>query len=102
MLVRKTYRYRLFPTPAQLKLLRATLELCRELYNAALQERRDAYRMAGQSLGFAHQLAELPGCKQQRPELDGVYSQVLQDVLHRVERSFKAFFRRVNAGDKPG
>ncbi len=102
MQVLKTYKYRLFPTRAQCKLLGATLDLCRELYNAALQERRDAYRMAGQSLTFAHQSAELPECKRERPDLNGVYSQVLQDVLHRVDKAFQAFFRRVKAGTAPG
>ena len=31
-----------------------------------------------------------------------VFSQVLQDVLRRLDKSFKAFFRRVKAGAKPG
>src|SRR5205085_2851484 len=43
-----------------------------------------------------------PECKRERPDLDGVYSQVLQDVLHRVDKAFKAFFRRVKSGEKPG
>src|SRR5690348_2727995 len=98
----KTYKYRLYPTRAQAMLLVATLDLCRELYNAALQERRDAYRLAGQSLTFAQQSAELPACKRERPDLGGVYSQVLQDVLHRVDKAFQAFFRRRKSGQKPG
>ena len=102
MLALKSYKYRLYPTHAHEKLLEATLDLCRELYNAALQERRDAYRMAGKSLGFAQQSAELPECKRERPDLESVYSQVLQDVLHRVNKAFKAFFRRVRVGEKPG
>jgi putative transposase len=72
------------------------------LYNAALQERRDAYQMAGKSLTFAHQSAELPAVKDVSPEYRDVFSQVLQDVLHRVDRAFQAFFRRVKTGDKPG
>jgi len=74
----------------------------RETYNAALQERRDAYRMAGISLGYAHQCAELPACKEVRPELAEVNSQVLQDVLKRVDRAFDDFFRRVRDGQQPG
>jgi putative transposase len=46
VLVRKCYRYRLYPTKEQAVHLQWALELCRELYNAALQERRDAYDMA--------------------------------------------------------
>jgi len=43
---RKTYRYRMYPTAAQSARLQWVLDRCRELYNAALQECRDAYRMA--------------------------------------------------------
>ena len=63
------------------------LALCCEIYNAALQERREAYRMAGTSLGYAQQCAELPACKEVRPDLTEVNSQVLQDVLRRVDRA---------------
>jgi len=37
-----------------------------------------------------------------RPEYEEIYSQVLQDVLRRVDKAFKAFFRRVKKGQKPG
>ena len=50
--MRKTYKYRLFPTEAQHQALDAQLgEACR-LYNAALQERRDAYQKSGVSLNY--------------------------------------------------
>lgn len=101
-MVRKTFRYRLYPTSGQQRLLLGQLARCCELYNAALQERRDAYRMAGRSLSFAHQSAELPAVKAARPEYREIYSQVLQDVLHRVDKAYAAFFRRVKQGGKPG
>jgi putative transposase len=72
------------------------------VYNAALDERRSAYRMAGISLSYAHQCAELPECKQVRPELDEVPAQVLQDAVKRVDRAYDNFFRRVKLGQKPG
>jgi len=79
-----------------------TLALCLELYNAALQERRDAYRMAGKSLSFAAQSSQLPAVKDARPEYRDIHSQTLQDVLHRLDRAYQAFFRRVKAGAAPG
>src|SRR5205814_474147 len=48
------------------------------------------------------QCAELPACKAVRPELGEVNSQVLQDVLKRVDRAFVAFSRRCQTGEKPG
>jgi putative transposase len=102
MLVRKCYRYRLYPTNSQAEHLQWVLDRCRELYNAALQERRDAYEMAGVRVNYCVQARELPGVKEDYPEFKHVGSQVLQDVLKRVDLAFQAFFRRVRAGDKPG
>ena len=98
----KTYQFRIYPTKKQETVLNEWLALCCEVYNAALQERRDAYRMEGVSIGFAHQCAELPGCKEVRPELAELHSQVVQDVLKRVDLAFSAFFRRCKAGETPG
>jgi putative transposase len=98
----KTFRYQLYPTKKQQRTLRRWLTLCCETYNGALQERRDAYRLAGISLGYAQQCAELPDCKEVCPELAEVNSQVLQDVLRRVDLAFAAFFRRGLAGEQPG
>jgi putative transposase len=75
---------------------------CRELYNAALQERRDAWQKCRKSIRWTHQCAELPAIKDVRPEYHEVHSQVLQDVLTRLDRAFQAFFRRIQVGEKPG
>ena len=99
---RKTYQFRLYPTSKQIHLLERWLGLCCETYNAALDERKSAYRMAGISLSYAHQCAELPECKEVRPELCAVPAQVLQDVVKRVDRAFADFFRRVEEGQTPG
>ncbi|WP_318835901.1 RNA-guided endonuclease InsQ/TnpB family protein [Deinococcus wulumuqiensis] len=98
----KTFRYRLRPTKAQEVALLEQLRLCRGLYNAALQERRDAYRKAGKTVTAYDQMKYLTEIKAALPEYAGVYSQVLQDVLKRLEKAFKAFFRRVKAGQTPG
>ena len=65
---RKTFVFRLYPTHKQVKRLEEWLGLCCEVYNAALDERKSAYRMAGVSLSYEQQCAELPGCKEVRPE----------------------------------
>jgi putative transposase len=82
--------------------LHEQLVLCAELYNAALQERKDAFRICGKTITFTQQCAQLIGIKEIRPEYEAIYSQVLQDVLHRVDKAFKAFFRRVKSGQTPG
>src|SRR5436305_9912561 len=99
---RKTYQFRIYPTHKQVNRLEEWLDLCCEIYNAALDERKSAYRMAGVSFSYEDQCAVLPGCKEVRPELGEVPSQVLQDVLKRVDLAFDAFYRRVDAGPTPG
>ena len=58
--------------------------------------------MRGVSVSYYQQKAELPGIKEAMPEYGEVHSQVLQDVVLRVDRAFQAFFRRVQAGETPG
>ena len=100
--VRKTFKYKLVPTAEQEGTLEFVLRRCRELYNAGLQERRDAWQKRGVSITAAGQSAQLPAIKEVRPEYRDVHAQVLQDVLMRLDRAFQAFFRRVKAGEKPG
>jgi putative transposase len=119
-LLKRAYKYRLYPTKKQRATLQWTLDRARELYNAALQERRDAYTCKVKrhpnyfdeetrqqltkehALTYTRQAAELAEIKEVRPEYEDIYSQVLQDVLRRVDKAFKAFFRRVKKGQKPG
>jgi putative transposase len=98
----RTFVYKLRPTPAQAAYLSETVEMCRHLYNHALAERKTAWEERGESIGFARQCASLPALKRESPYLSRVHSQVLQDVLHRVDRAFQAFFRRVKAKETPG
>jgi putative transposase len=96
---RKTYKFKLKPTVEQEWILDRVLMLCRHVYNAAIGERRDAYHMRGISVSYYQQKAELPGIKDAMPEYGEVHSQVLQDVVLRVERAFQALFRRVKIGE---
>ncbi len=100
--VRKTFKYKFKPTPEQERMLDRTLMLCRHVYNAAIGERREAWQKCGVSVGYYQQKAELPGIKAELPEYGEVHSQVLQDVVQRVDRAFQAFFRRVKEGETPG
>jgi putative transposase len=100
---RKAFKYRIDPTKQQEHTLFWTLARCREVYNAALAERKEAYQKAGQSICYYEQKRDLPQIKAQiREEYQDIHSQVLQDVLLRLERAFKAFFRRVKNGEEPG
>ncbi|GAB4434521.1 MAG: hypothetical protein OHK0015_24370 [Chloroflexi bacterium OHK40] len=65
-------------------------------------ERKLAYQERGETLAFARQCAALPQLKRTWHQLKRVHSQVLQDVLHRLQHAFDGFFRRRNAGRTPG
>src|SRR5437016_2446287 len=98
----KAFKYRLYPTRKQRETLQFTLDRNRELYNAALEERREAYRMRGISIFYNDQSAQLPEIKELRTEYKEIYSQVLQDTLKRVDKAFKDFFRRCKEGKAKG
>ena len=66
-IARKTIKYKLKPTLAQACLLDRTLMLCRHVYNAAVGERREAWRMRGISVTYYQQKAELPDIKEAMP-----------------------------------
>lgn len=91
----RAFRYRLYPTETQTRILDTQLHLCRTLYNAALEERIRWYKDGGVSLRYKHQCAELPELKQTIPEYKTVYAQVLQSTLHRLDRAFDNFFHRI-------
>jgi hypothetical protein len=100
--VLRVYRYRLYPTASQIKAIRETLERLRVLYNAALQERRDAYRKQGVSVTRAQQERLLTEIKRNESEYTNLHTHLMQDAVTRLDRAFQAFFRRVKAGQKPG
>src|SRR6476646_7569555 len=98
----KAFKYRLYPTDNQANTLQFTLDRNRELYNAALEERREAWRMSRVSVTYDMQSAQLPDIKEIRPEYKEIYSQILQDTLKRVDKAFKVFFKRCKEGKTPG
>jgi putative transposase len=100
--IRKTYKYKLKPTSEQKQRMAFVLRRCCELYNAALQERKEAWQKCGVSVTVAQQSTQLPAIKEVRPEYRDINAQVLQDVLMRLDRAFERFFARVKAGETPG
>src|SRR5690242_13388335 len=100
--MRKTFKYRLYPNKRQQRLPEQQLEECRWLYNHLLAERRDAWEQRQESLRYYDQAVTLPLLKATRPQLAQVNAQALQNVAVRIDLAFKAFFRRVKAGEAPG
>ena len=122
--MKKAFKFRLYPNKTTEKQLYHVLNRCRELYNAGLSERKDAYQQyqrtiiiegsertvavtmtAGRvikPMSFYSQKRDLVEIKEERPEYKDIASHVLQDVLNRLDKAFAAFFRRVKQGETPG
>ncbi len=101
--MKKTFKYRIYASAETLVKAERWLNLCQNLYNCALEERREAYRLQRKTISGYSQANELPEIKRENPEYKDVSSQVLQQVLERLDRAYKAFFRRVKAHNgKPG
>lgn len=100
--MRKTFLYRAYPTKAQRTVLNGLLEECRWVYNETLAARKAAWEERKESLSLYQTQSMLPKWKTDRPAIKAVHSQVLQNAQLRVDLAFKAFFRRVKAGQTPG
>ena len=115
----KTFKYRLYPKKDIVDKLQWTLDRCREVYNAALQERRDTWKNIKQhpnyyddewrkqaakdhSISLYGQQNQLALMKKDRTEYQNLSAaHILNDVCARVDKAFKAFFRRCKQGQKP-
>jgi putative transposase len=95
--MQRVYGYRIYPSETQKETLDRHLHLCRKLYNAALEERITWYKEAGISLRYIDQCKELPELKKALSEYRGVYAQVLQSTLRRLDGAFESYFNRVAA-----
>jgi putative transposase len=100
--VRKTFKEKLRPMPAQARALDEVLWRCRDLYNTALEQRISAYQRRRFTVSRFEQEAELKDIRADFPEYAAVHSHILQDVLARLEKTYQAFFRRIQRGEKAG
>jgi putative transposase len=98
----KSYKFRIFPSKKQIRILNQHLEECRWLYNYCIEERREAWKRNKKNLSCFDQQNKLVELKRNRTSLNNIYAQVLQEVVKRVDLAFKGFYRRVKRGEKPG
>jgi len=100
--MRKAFIYRIHANKATLAKAETWLNLCRNLYNCALEQRIDAYKRQRVSISGYKQNVQLPPLKATFLEYKQVNSQVLQEALERLNKAYQAFFRRINKGEKAG
>jgi len=99
----RTYNYPLRPNKKQEKEILHLLQLCRHLYNGALEERRSAYKKLGKAITKYDQHKELTEVRAQDPEYGSVSVAILRSALDRLDKSYRAAFRRCKSkSGKPG
>src|ERR671928_1993008 len=94
--MRFSYKYRLYPNQRQIAALEAMLGAFCELYNAGLQQRIEAYRRQGKTLRYADQANELKAVRAVDDRLASCSFSAEQQVLRRLDKAFRAFFRRLS------
>ena len=98
----RAFKYPLRPTLAQAAVLETWRVACQRLYNGALEERREAWRKQRVSLSLYSQQKELTLLRAADPEWAAVPAWIARSALARLDHAFKAFFRRLAAGQVPG
>ena len=94
--MRRAYKLRAYPRrPQEGRAVRLLADHC-ELYNAALAERREAWRMRNVSVSYGDQSAQLKEIRAADPDGQGRHSfTAQQQTLRRLNTVFVAYFRRV-------
>lgn len=97
-----SYKYRIYPSHAQVAGLEAMMGAFCDLYNAALQQRIEAYRRQGKTLRYIDQANELKAVRAADERLLSCSFSAEQQVLRRLDKAMAAFFRRLRTKVKAG
>ena len=100
--MKQTFEYRAYPTAKQRNTFIVWLALLRTLYNQALAWRIETHKETGKLVGLNTQQNALPDLKKESETFAGLHSDVLQDAMRRLDKAYKAFFRRAKTGEEPG
>jgi putative transposase len=100
--LRWLHKVRLYPTCAQQRALIEILRTTRALYNALLQQRRDAWTTRRTSVSSKQQYAEITDLRAAEPRFANVYRECEDATLRRLDLAMAAFFRRIKSGETPG
>ena len=103
MMSKRNYRFTLKLSRADRRRLAEVLRRHCQLYNAALQERRDAWKHHHKTITFNEQTKQLTLIRQDDPQgWNQEHRLISTYTLRRLDQAFAAFFRRVKNGETPG
>jgi len=98
--VRRAYKFRIYPTAGQASRAAQCLRDHQQLYNAALEERREAWRMRKVGIRYGQQSAQLKEIRGLDPDQGRWSFSSQQATLRRLDKAMAAFYRRCKAGEK--
>lgn len=98
----KTFKYRIYPTGKQAKALDDMITTHRFIYNRALSARKEAWEGRQESVSYSDQSASYKVDRRTNEYYQSTNFNSVQRTLRRLDKVFKAFFRRVKTGEKPG
>jgi len=100
--MKRIERLKLYPTRRQTLRLQLCLDVCRQLYNVALEQRRSAWRERQLSITYKVQYQQLTQLRAADRRMAAIFRELQDATLHKLDLAFAAFFRRVRAGQTPG
>ena len=99
----KTFKYRIFPTKKQKRELDFQFLESKLVYNSLWSIRKQAYEKDKTTVSrYDCQKLIVQWKNNERPQLEKIHSQVLQEICHRLDLAFRSFFRRVKNHETAG
>jgi putative transposase len=98
----RAFKFRLFTNATQDRELGIMLETHRRLYNACLDQRKTAYETTQTSINYTYQSAWFTQQRKVNSYFSRLNASSGEATMRRLDRSFRAFFRRCKQGGKPG
>ena len=100
--MRRAYKFRIYPTCGQASRVALCLRDHQRMYNAALEERREAWKRRTVSIRYGQQSAQLRDIRACDPDQGRWSFSSQQATLRRLDKAMAAFCRRCKAGQAPG
>jgi putative transposase len=100
--VRRAYKFRIYPTSGQASRMALCLRDHQRMYNAALEERREAWKRQKVSIQYGQQSAQLRDIRAYDPDQSRWSFSSQQATLRRLDKAMAAFYRRGKTGQTPG
>ncbi|AOZ93743.1 IS200/IS605 family element RNA-guided endonuclease TnpB [Paenibacillus crassostreae] len=96
MLVKKAYKFRIYPTKAQEMMIAKTIGCSRFVFNYFLNKWNELYKETGKGMTYASCSSELTSLKKEIDWLKEPDKFSLQNALRNLDDSYKRFFKKQN------